>query len=296
MLADLAGREPAGYYGAVARGRLQALGETLPTLVAAPPLEPAGAGADLCLGRGEVAERVRLLSEAGLVEDAADELWRARDQVQKGVKDGARLLAEALFDLQDYPDARRAALPLVNAPSWPPDPAQAWAWRLAYPLAWPSWIAEAEARHRVSRFLLYGVMARESGFEPGAVSRVGARGLYQIMPFLEERVAQELDLAYEPETGLSAHDNLLAGAFHLSELLERFDGDLVLAIAAYNAGAGAVEDWQKRFGKVSADRFVELIPFQETRNYVRRVLTEMAAYSLLYGKTDEERVIRIDVF
>jgi len=295
-LKQLAVKEPAGYYGALARIRLRILGEPLDPPAAPPSMEPGKeAKGDLCLGPWKVSERVRILSQAGLLEDAADEIWRARDEVEKDGREGRRMLAEALFDLKDYPDARKVAFPEIDAPEWPPTDKNLWAWLLVYPLAWESWIREAEEKHHVSRFLLYAVMARESGFEPGAVSRTGARGLYQIMPFLEERVAQELDLDYEPETGLSTHDNLLAGAFHLSELLARYNGDLVLTLAAYNAGAAAVDDWQKRFGKISADRFVELIPYQETRNYVRRVLTELAAYSLLYGKTDEERTIHINL-
>lgn len=100
--------------------------------------------------------------------------------------------------------------------------------------------------------LVAAVVAAESGFQPYAVSRVGAAGLMQLMPAVW--LAAGLQTPYEPAA------NLRAGSRHLAALLRRYGGDLALALAAYNAGAAAVE----RYGGVP--------PFAETRGYVRRVL------------------------
>ncbi|GEM_PF-1712635 len=100
--------------------------------------------------------------------------------------------------------------------------------------------------------LVAAVVAAESAFQPYAVSRVGAAGLMQLMPAVW--LAAGLQTPYDPAS------NLTVGSRHLGELLTRFEGDLALALAAYNAGAAAVA----RYGGVP--------PFAETRSYVRRVL------------------------
>jgi len=113
-------------------------------------------------------------------------------------------------------------------------------------------VREAAARHGLDPALLRAVVAVESAFEPRALSRKGAQGLMQLMP----ATAAELGVsdAFDPV------QNLDGGSRHLRALLERFDGDLERALAAYNAGAGAVA----RHGGVP--------PYRETRDYVGRVL------------------------
>lgn len=114
---------------------------------------------------------------------------------------------------------------------------------------------QAAARHDISSTLVRAVIRQESGGDPCAVSPKGALGLMQIMP----QVAQELDLVspFEPE------QNVDAGVRKLKQLLRRFDGDLPLVLAAYNAGPGAVE----RSGGVPE--------FRETKRYVASVLSAL---------------------
>jgi hypothetical protein len=111
-------------------------------------------------------------------------------------------------------------------------------------------IASAAERHGVSPRLLQAVIKVESNFERGARSPKGAMGLMQLMPITARRYA--VSNAYDPRA------NIEAGARHLRTLLDRFD--LSLALAAYNAGEGAV----RRFGGIP--------PYPETRDYVRRIL------------------------
>jgi len=113
-------------------------------------------------------------------------------------------------------------------------------------------INEAAARYAVPERLIWAVIRAESGFEPRAVSRRGARGLMQLMP--ETAAILGVRDVFDP------HENIDAGARHLRALIERFSHDLRLAVAAYNAGEKAV----LRYGSVP--------PYRETQQYVTRVL------------------------
>jgi soluble lytic murein transglycosylase-like protein len=113
-------------------------------------------------------------------------------------------------------------------------------------------INEAASRYAVPERLIWAVIRAESGFEPRAVSRRGARGLMQLMP--ETAAILGVRDVFDP------HENIDAGARHLRALIERFGHDLRLAVAAYNAGEKAV----LRYGSVP--------PYRETQQYVTRVL------------------------
>ena len=113
-------------------------------------------------------------------------------------------------------------------------------------------IARHSEQHRLSPALIRAVIKAESDFDPTAVSRAGAVGLMQLMP--ETAVKLNVRDRYDPE------QNVAGGARYLRQLLDRFDGNLPLALAAYNAGVNRVE------------RYRTLPPFQETRHYVKKVL------------------------
>jgi soluble lytic murein transglycosylase-like protein len=115
-------------------------------------------------------------------------------------------------------------------------------------------ILEAAARYAVDPLLIAAIVEAESSFNPSAVSAVGAVGLMQLMP----ETAEELGAS----SSVDPQDNLDAGARYLGQLLRRYDGNVALALAAYNAGPGNVE----RFGD-------SIPPFRETQRYVERVLS-----------------------
>jgi soluble lytic murein transglycosylase len=124
-------------------------------------------------------------------------------------------------------------------------------------------------------------MREESAYRPTVVSVVGARGLLQIMPETGERLAQELALAdFDPDDLFEPAVNIRLGSHYLRTLLIRFDGQLSAAIASYNAGPNAVVRWIDP--ELDDDEWVEAIPYDQTRAYVKRVLRSLYAYRVLY--------------
>ena len=144
---------------------------------------------------------------------------------------------------------------------------------------------------RASPAAILAVARQESQFDPKAVSRAGARGLMQLMPTTGREVARRLGLPFDLEALNDDPDfNVQLGSWYLGRQLDRYGGALALAAAAYNAGAGRVDEWLSRYGDprgrsvhVLVD-WIELIPFSETRNYVQRVLEGETVYSTLLAQ------------
>jgi len=113
-------------------------------------------------------------------------------------------------------------------------------------------IREISARHGVDATLVESVIRAESAFNPTAVSRAGARGLMQLMP--------KTALALGVRDSFNPRENIDGGVRHLRYLLDRYPGNVTLAVAAYNAGEGAVDSYRG------------IPPYAETQQYVRRVL------------------------
>jgi peptidoglycan lytic transglycosylase len=148
---------------------------------------------------------------------------------------------------------------------------------------WPNRAAvEAEAQEfGVDALLLAALVRQESVFDVEALSPAGARGLAQLLPSTASLMARGLDVAFYPEWITVPDLNLHLGAAHLAELLKRF-GRVDAAIAAYNAGPVPVRRWLERAGAADPDRFIELIPYPETRGYVRSLLRNRELYRALY--------------
>ncbi len=149
---------------------------------------------------------------------------------------------------------------------------------------WPNRAAvEAEAAEfGVDPLILTGLVRQESVFDLEALSTAGARGLAQLLPGTAAQTARGLDVTFYPEWITVPDLNLHLGAAHLAELLRRFGGRVDAAVAAYNAGVTPVVRWLARPGADDPDQFLELIPFQETRGYVRAVLRNRELYRALY--------------
>lgn len=142
---------------------------------------------------------------------------------------------------------------------------------------------------RPERGLVHAIVRQESTFAPAVVSPAGARGLMQLMPGTAQQVAKGLGLRHTHEKLTRDPDyNVRLGTTYLQELIDRFGGSYVLAIASYNAGSGRVGNWLKEFGDPRASGvdvvdWIETIPIYETRNYVQRVLENLQVYRARLG-------------
>jgi soluble lytic murein transglycosylase len=231
-------------------------------------------------------ERVDLLRRLGLVDLAFVEL---EDVVQRASGDSMRLygLTSAYVEGERHHLALRvmrrnfASLAVTGDQSIPRA-----LWEMLYPFAWRAEVTDAAQRAGVDPFLVAAVVREESSYYPRAVSRAGARGLMQLMPATAQPMAalrgwafREGDLLDEPAA------NIDMGAAFLAGLLREF-GDPRLALAAYNAGPRRAREWWKARRSDDVEVFVEEIPFDETRHYVKKVMLSWEEYRRIYGAGD----------
>jgi len=164
---------------------------------------------------------------------------------------------------------------------------------LLYPVVYSDYIINASKKYSIDPFLLLAIAREESRYNPEAISPAGAIGLLQIMPSTARRLSLEIkkdngsvggEVAVEPQRWHALLTdpalNIELGAFYLSRLIKRY-GVLSYAIAAYNAGEAAVDSWLKN-NYSDEDEFIEDIPYGETINYVKRVLTTYEKYLRIY--------------
>lgn len=163
--------------------------------------------------------------------------------------------------------------------------------RLVYPEAYKEPVNKSAGKFQVDPLLIYAVMMQESEFDAGSVSSAGAIGLLQIMPGTGEMIAKKLPyLSFATDSLFEPDVNINFGTWYLKTLIARFDGNLPFAIAAYNAGPNAVDEWLKKWGAANIDEFVENIPYQETRKYVEKVLGYYEAYKAIYASDREDDI------
>lgn len=226
--------------------------------------------------------RPRILIEAGRVDAAREEL----DQLYVragGIEDRLRLAA-LYAEAGDYHRPQRLVVgayqeTLARGPAQ--DAIELW-WH-AWPAPYPDAVLGAtEDRDALDPELLYAVMREESGYRPEVRSVSGARGLLQLMPDTAERVAREEALAgFRVDDLFRPQVNIQLGAAYLDQLLVRFAGRASAAIGSYNAGPHRVADWLEDQA-LEDDEWVEAIPYEQTRSYVKRVLRSRHAYRVLY--------------
>jgi len=153
-----------------------------------------------------------------------------------------------------------------------------------FPLAYRELLSGEAERAAVDPSWVFAIARRESSFQPDAVSPAGARGLMQVMPGTAEHLTRRSPGPMRNTTPRldSPEDNVRLGTQYLAELLHRTDQNWILATAAYNAGINRVNEWLPA-EPMPADLWVELIPFQETRDYVKAVLAYQQIYTMLLG-------------
>ena len=164
-----------------------------------------------------------------------------------------------------------------------PSPDDRWAWECIYPRPYVASVRALEAQHGLPQGLVHALMRQESAFDPVVVSPARAVGLMQLMPTTAASAARELEVGFDLLELKSPEVNLRLGGFYMAKLLRTFQGSLPLAAAAYNAGPRAVSQWIEAGADRDTDLWVARIPYDETRNYVGRVLANLARYQWLEG-------------
>lgn len=138
--------------------------------------------------------------------------------------------------------------------------------------------ANAQSRGLASDWV-YSLIRQESAFAPYAKSGAGALGIMQIMPSTARQVSRSAGIKLKTNYQLlDPHKNIMIGTAYLDQLLNKFDGNLVLATAAYNAGPYRAKRWQPESQPMDGDIWIETIPIHETRNYVKNIFTYQAIY------------------
>lgn len=157
--------------------------------------------------------------------------------------------------------------------------------QLRFPLAYQDHMRTAAEATKINPDLLFAIARQESAFMPHARSPAGAMGLMQLMPSTAQQTARRAGVPYRRSDLLSPEKNITLGSRYLHELLNEFNGNRILAAAAYNAGPYRVKQWLKRNEhKLPYDVWIETIPFRETRGYVQNILSYSVIYSYRLGE------------
>ncbi len=148
-----------------------------------------------------------------------------------------------------------------------------------FPLPWQETILKYAKRRSLPASFIYSIIRSESAFMEDARSPKGALGLMQLMPTTGKQTAKQIKVKLRRTHDLmKAEKNIPIGTAYMRQMLDRFDGNLAMAAGAYNAGPHRVKAWQPRDACMPAEIWVEMVPFTETRRYIRRALFYSAIY------------------
>jgi len=273
--------EPLHWYALLARQRLVEMGEV--------PGDPFGLPASPRRGPEPLPEptlpaEVRFYAGLGLRAPALEALRRAERSIRGAAPRGREVesLVHAYRALGDASRPYRLVAVAERAELLRrPEPANRWVWEAAYPRPWRGELERAARAAGLRPEYLWAIMRQESGYDPEAVSSADAIGLLQMLPSTSERVARDLGAPFRREMLFDPVWNVRLAARYNGDLLRSLGGREPLSIGAFNAGAHRVRRWLEETGEMELDRFVERIPFDQTRNYIRRVTGHYARYLYL---------------
>lgn len=149
--------------------------------------------------------------------------------------------------------------------------------KINYPQKYSEYVEKYAKEYNVEKELIYAMIKAESNFKEDAISNKKALGLMQILESTANEVAEELGIEVTKDEILNSEINICLGTKYISNLIEKY-GNIQLAVAAYNAGIGNVDNWIEK-GTIQEDGAdLENIPFKETNNYVRKILRDYEIY------------------
>ncbi|MEO7033057.1 MAG: transglycosylase SLT domain-containing protein [Polyangiaceae bacterium] len=289
---EVAKSEPLSFFGLAARARLGIVGAPVPPLIAETPAAP---HSELTL---TLPPDVAALSRVGLARDAEHELVHAEPTLLREYSPrGYEALCEAYGSLGVAQRRYRIAQDAVRGEALDaaPTDANAWAWHCIYPTPYLDLVQAAAQREGLNPAFVFAVMRQESAFDPTAGSPAAAYGLLQLIAPTARRLADKMHEPYVEGSLVTPDANVRYGVRYLAQLSGYFGGNYALIAAAYNAGPDAVFRWLSAPEKIGIDAFVARIPFDETRNYVERVLGNLARYQYLDGGENAVSGLNLDL-
>ncbi len=150
---------------------------------------------------------------------------------------------------------------------------------LRFPLVYQNTVKMNAKNYQVPKEFIYAIIRQESGFRDDVVSSAGAHGLMQIMPATAKAISKQAKIAYADKKQLfSSQKNIQIGTAYLQQLAKHFHQHPILIAAAYNAGPRQASYWLKNHPPEEIDIWIETLPWQETRNYLKNVVAFYAVY------------------
>ena len=157
--------------------------------------------------------------------------------------------------------------------------------KLRFPIAYQNTVSSYAHQNGIANDWVFSLIRQESAFAYQARSPVGALGMMQLMPATAKQVSKSIGVRYKGKNSLlTPEKNIQLGTTYMGQLLRRFQGNTILATAAYNAGPTRVKRWQPMNTPIAGDIWIETIPYRETRNYVKNVMTYQAIYRSHLGQ------------
>ncbi|HEY4716958.1 MAG TPA: transglycosylase SLT domain-containing protein [bacterium] len=278
MYQALAVIEPPNYYTLLANWRLNSIST---------PLDFKLRGSEVSMPLNEInlfhLERAKKLAGLGFLSDSEVEVKLAEIESHGNIDSLAQVGGFYLKNKMFYDAIIMAQVYfsdfLKDFKTAPPDIIT-----LAYPRGYSNLITEYASKYNIDPNLIYAVIYSESMFQEKVVSRANAIGLMQIIPSTGKFISSDAGVKYfSSEMLLDPEINIGLGTKYISTLINRYSGNLVLLLSHYNAGGGNLFSWLKKWDINEVDKFVENIPFAETRDYIKKVISIYCYYSWLYG-------------
>ena len=162
--------------------------------------------------------------------------------------------------------------------------------RAIYPRPFYNEVSKWAKEYDIPEYIMYALIRSESFFRPLVISHAGAVGLSQLMPSTAKDIARALKISHYDIT--NPDTNVRFGSYYLSKMLKKFNGHLMPSMCSYNAGPVAVSRWLKKNTIKEEDLFVETIPYNETRNYGKKLLATACIYGMLYYNKTANEVVK----
>ena len=296
----IVGRWPFSWYALLARARLAELKVAIgpfgerPTAAGGPDIAKAP---DAALRKEPLLRSADELVRAGLGAEAGAELERGEKEFLKK-RDRAKAFATLLDAYRRAGNYSRPWMLAVvyggGALDGPPEgQARVW-WEHAYPRAYQDLVAKWQHVGDNPDGYLYSIMRKESGFDPHTLSYADAQGLLQMIPATTERVARALDLDYGPGDLYDPEFNIRTGSWYIGHLLAKFKGQIPIGAGSFNSGPRPVMKWLDTNGDRPIDELVELVPYTQTREYMKKVTENYARYRFLYRGEVYDQPLAVD--